>query len=56
MYRLVISGNISFDEDGRDESIRQLLFGEHCLKKFEVALKEISENATNTEVSLIKLC
>ena len=53
-YRLVVSGTIEF-KDGRDESIREMLFGDRkvpAMQRFGVAMQELEEGAEDLKVEM----
>ena len=51
-YLLTVSGKLTFEEDGRDDSILQCLQGLGGGERLDVAIQELEENATNLVVEL----
>lgn len=49
-YRLTVSGLIGFDEDERDDAILHCLQGLEGGERFELAIQELEESATDIVV------
>jgi len=53
-YRLTVSGIVRFHDDGRDQILEDRLKGLEGGERFNLAIQELEEGATNITVSMEK--
>ena len=51
-YRLIVSGLVTFHEDGRDDDVLQRLQGLGGGERVELAIQELEESATDVVVEI----
>ena len=51
-YRLTVSGLVGFNVDGRDDALLQRLQGLEGVERFELAIQELEESATDVTVEI----